>query len=188
MLRFAIPTGTLAAAATFTAYEVAVREGLPVIEARTTATIVLASMGLFALIVVSRPLDGQRRALVGTMAGILFLVMATPAGRSFFELNLPRAVVVFAAIGIVAMAGAVMYSALRALGWVHLVPELLRTPLEATERLSARLPRFARGLGPTLVPSDEDQPAEPLPGGVGSDGQDLHGFVDPDELLREIEE
>ena len=81
-----------------------------------------------------------------------------------------------------------MYSSLRALGWVHLVPELLRAPLEVTERWSARLPRFARGLGPSLVPSEERGPDEPLPGGVGADGEGLHAFVDPDELLREIEE
>ena len=49
---------------------------------------------------------------------------------------------------------------------------------EATERWSSRLPRFARGLGPSLVPAEEQEtPMAALPGGVGADGRDENPFA-----------
>jgi hypothetical protein len=60
------------------------------------------------------------------MIGLLFLVLVTPFARDFFALDLPRAVVLLAALGIVGITGAIMVLALRALGWARLVPELLK--------------------------------------------------------------
>ncbi len=130
VLRFALPVGTLAAAATYAAYELAIAEDVSLLRARTLATLVLVSVGLFALLVNSRPLTPGRRVLVGTMAAIFGLVVLTPAWRVFFELELPRLVVVLAGIGIIGITGAVMYGALRAFGWLKQVPTLLRTPFE----------------------------------------------------------
>ncbi len=141
VLRFSIPVGALAAAATYVAYELAISEDVSLVRARTLATIVLVSVGLFALVVNSRPLTPGRRVLVGAMAGIYGLVLITPGGRTFFELELPRLIVLLAGIGLVGLTGGVMYAALRAFGWLQQVPTLLRTPFDA------RQPgRFLKGL------------------------------------------
>jgi cation-transporting ATPase E len=126
VLKFAIPTGLVATVATFTGYWLADLEGSTVAESRTTATLILAAIGLFALGIVARPLVPWKRALIGTMASLLVLSMALSFLRDFFALDLPRPVVLLSAVGIVAITGLVMVSALRAVGWAKLVPELLR--------------------------------------------------------------
>jgi uncharacterized membrane protein len=143
--------GTLAAAATYAAYELAIAEDVTLLRARTLATLVLVSVGLFALVINSRPLTSGRRVLVGTMAAIFGLVILTPAWRVFFELELPRLVVVLAGIGIIGITGGVMYGALRAFGWLKQVPTLLRTPFEPRQagRILTRLRRVTRRSQPS---------------------------------------
>lgn len=126
VLKFAIPTGAVATVATFTGYWLADLEGSTVGESRTTATLILAAVGLFALGIVSRPLVPWKKGLIAAMSGLLVLSMAVPFLRDFFALDLPRAVVLLSAVGIVAITGLVMVFALRAVGWARLVPELLR--------------------------------------------------------------
>ncbi|HET7421657.1 MAG TPA: HAD-IC family P-type ATPase [Candidatus Dormibacteraeota bacterium] len=105
VLIFAIPTGFVAAAATFTAYALAVNEpDIPINEERTVATLVMASIGLWVLARLSSPLTATRRALVAAMAVGLVLAMLIPQVRAFFELDWPRPMVVFAALGIIALA------------------------------------------------------------------------------------
>jgi hypothetical protein len=101
-------------------------EGSTITESRTTATLILAAIGLFALAIVARPLVPWKKGLIATMASMLVLVMVTSFLRGFFALDLPRAVVLLSAVGIVAITGMVMVFALRAVGWAKLVPELLR--------------------------------------------------------------
>jgi len=146
VLRFAVPVGALAAAATYAAYELAIAEDVTLLRARTLATLVLVSVGLFALVVNSRPLTTGRKFLVGSMGGLFALVLLTPAWRAFFELELPRLVVVLAGIGIIGITGSVMYGALRAFGWLKQVPTLLRTPFESGRAggVIARLRRVGR--------------------------------------------
>ncbi len=126
VLRFAIPTGLVATIATFAGYWLADLEGSSIPESRTTATLILAAIGLFALGIVSRPLVPWKKVLISSMAGLLVLAMASPFLRDFFALDLPRPVVLLASVGIVALTGTIMIFALRALGWAKLVPELLR--------------------------------------------------------------
>jgi cation-transporting ATPase E len=126
VLKFSIPTGLVATIATFTGYWLADVEGSTIAEARTTATLILATIGMFALAIVSRPLVPWKKALIATMSALLVFAMATPFARDFFALDLPRAVVLLAAVGIVAITGAVMVFALRALGWAKVVPAILR--------------------------------------------------------------
>jgi cation-transporting ATPase E len=125
VLRFAIPVGTLAAAATFLSYELAINEDLELIQARTVATIVLGATGLFALLLVSRPISPGRRLLVTAMAAVFLLVLATPGGRSFFELEMPGLTMTMALVGVIAITGGIMYAALRTVGWVQHMPDLL---------------------------------------------------------------
>jgi len=126
VLKFALPVGAVATLATFTGYWLSDLEGSTITESRTTATLILAAIGLFALGIVARPLVPWKKGLIATMAALLVLAMGTSFLRDFFALDLPRAVVLLAAVGIVAVTGMVMVFALRAVGWAKLVPELLR--------------------------------------------------------------
>jgi len=126
VLKFALPTGAVATLATFAGYWLSDLEGSTITESRTTATLILAAIGLFALAIVARPLVPWKKGLIAIMASMLVLVMVTSFLRGFFALDLPRAVVLLSAVGIVAITGMVMVFALRAVGWAKLVPELLR--------------------------------------------------------------
>ncbi len=143
VLKFSIPTGLVATLATFTGYWLADMEGSTLTETRTTATLILAAIGLFALGIVARPLVPWKKGLIGAMVAGLLLAMFAPVFHGFFALDLPRAVVLLAAVGIVAITGTIMVLALRALGWARVVPELLREnhPTEpgALRRLSRRI-------------------------------------------------
>jgi cation-transporting ATPase E len=126
VLSFALPTGLAAGLATFAAYEMAISEQVTLQEARTTATLVLAAVGLFALGIVSRPLLPWKKILIGSMVAFLILLLVSGSSQRFFELNLPRAVVLVAGIGVVAITGSVMIFTLRAVGWIKQVPTYLR--------------------------------------------------------------
>ncbi|MGH3649939.1 MAG: HAD-IC family P-type ATPase, partial [Acidimicrobiia bacterium] len=143
VLKFAVPTGLVATLATFAGYWLADLEGSTIEASRTTATLILAVVGLFATGLVGRPLVPWKRALIAAMAGLLVLAMATPALRSFFALELPRTVVLLAAVGITALTGLLIVLSLRAVGWARVVPELLRehppSEREAWRRLTKQV-------------------------------------------------
>ena len=105
VLAFALPTGLVAGAATFTAYALAVGEpDISVGEERTLATLVMAAIGVWVLARLAAPLTRARGALVAAMGAGLAGVLAVPATRSFFELDFPRPMAVLAAVGIVGLA------------------------------------------------------------------------------------
>ena len=90
VLRFALPAGTLAATATLLAYGFARwHRHLPTVQARTTAALVVASVGLLVLLRLAWPLTRWRALLVAAMAGLLTLAVALPFSRTFFRLRLP---------------------------------------------------------------------------------------------------
>jgi len=174
VVSFAFPVGALAAAATYSAYELAIYEGVPLIEGRTLATLVLLSMGLFALIINARPLTPWRRVLIGAMAGIFLFVLTGSWLREFFELELPPLVVLLAGVGIVGLTGGILYGSLRAVGWVQQVPELLRTPAvagglwPALRRAAAGLGERARRIGEPLDPAPLPPKGKPPSGPPGA--------------------
>jgi hypothetical protein len=86
---------------------------------------VLGATGLFALILVSRPISPERRLLIASMTLLLLVALGTDGGRSFFELQLPSAAMTLAAVGVVAITGSIMYAALRGIGWAQHMPDLL---------------------------------------------------------------
>ncbi len=161
VLRFAIPTGLAAAVATFGAYQLAIAEEVKLDEARTVATLVLTAIGLFALGMVSRPIVAWKRWLIGSMAGLLVLSMISPVSHDFFELNLPRLVVLLAAVGIVAVTGGAMVGTLRAVGWAKQVPDLLREhpPSESKVWQTFRT-RFREFAGVRVRPKPAPSPPE----------------------------
>ncbi|HEX2236615.1 MAG TPA: HAD-IC family P-type ATPase [Actinomycetota bacterium] len=110
VLRFAVPTGLLAAAATFTAYYVArVRDDVALNEGRTAATIVLLSLGLLVLADLTRGLTRWRGPLIGAMAASFAAVLVVPWLNRFFAVEAPPPMV---AVLIVAVVG-VTYAAMR---------------------------------------------------------------------------
>jgi len=103
-LRFTIPAGTLAAAATFLGYKLAIDEpGVSLAQARTSATMVLCWIGLLILSIIAAPLTRPRLLLVWSMASVFLVVLLLPATQSFFELRTPSPIVWLAAFGIAAL-------------------------------------------------------------------------------------
>ena len=118
--RFAIPTGLVAAAATYLIY-VASREeaGTSLRESRTICTIVLFAIALWVLAIVARAGDRRSAWLVPTMASGLALVLAVPAFRDFFALSVPGPLLLLAGVGAAALAGLAMESGWRLSGWAR---------------------------------------------------------------------
>ncbi len=105
VLRFTIPAGFIAAAATFAAYDLARAEsGVSLTQERTTATLTLFLVGLWVLVILARPLTALRRLMVGTMAGGFALALLLPRARQFFDLKLPPIEVLLGAVAIAAVA------------------------------------------------------------------------------------
>ena len=81
------------------------------------------------------------------MSGLLVMSMALPPLRDFFALDLPRAVVLLSAVGIVAVTGLAMVFALRFVGWARVVPELLEVPRSAEDPWKVLTRRFVERSG-----------------------------------------
>jgi cation-transporting P-type ATPase E len=134
VLKFAIPCGFVAAAATFGAYAAA-RDiaHVDLTEARTTATLVLLTVGLWVLNILARPITPFRGALFGAMVACVVIVLAVPGLRDFYALDLPPrdALVVGSIIAGIAIA-------LIELGWV--ISQRRRAPDSRTPRVALRNP------------------------------------------------
>ena len=89
VLRYAVPAGTAAAAATFTAYEVVRRSDATLEAARTSATLTLLGISLVVLLGISRPLRPWKVGLAGAMGAWYALTMAWSFPRDYFELVIP---------------------------------------------------------------------------------------------------
>ncbi len=89
VLAFAVPCGAVAGGAALIGYY-GVAHGLPLTEARTTATVVLAACGLWVLALLARPLTAVKAALVATMGACFVVLLAVAPLRHFFALALPR--------------------------------------------------------------------------------------------------
>jgi cation-transporting P-type ATPase E len=88
-LTFAVPAGLAAAAGTLVAYQVADVANVPQDQARTTATLALAGLGLVVLALAARPLNRGRGLLLAAMAAAFAVVLLVPFLRVFFALDLP---------------------------------------------------------------------------------------------------
>jgi magnesium-transporting ATPase (P-type) len=104
VLRFTIPTGFLAATATFLGYALATHEpGVSTLQAQTTAVMTLTWVGLLVLSIVAAPLNRWRLALVWAMGAGAVAAFVLPATQIFFALDPPPATVWLASIGIAAL-------------------------------------------------------------------------------------
>ena len=139
VLRFAFPAGVVAAGASFAAYWV-VRylDGVRLAEERTASTLVLAVVGLWILSVLARPITPFRAMLIAAMVGTFAVVLAVPALRDWFALDLPKpAALTLSAI----IAGTAI--ALLELGWQF--SQWRQPRSERTPRVALRNSGRARG-------------------------------------------
>jgi cation-transporting ATPase E len=90
VLRFAIPAGSIVAAATLTAYALARAAGLSLVQQRTAAVLVAFILSLCVLVLLAIPLTWRRMVLVGAALAGFALLFPLPALRGFYALELPR--------------------------------------------------------------------------------------------------
>jgi cation-transporting ATPase E len=91
VLRFSVPCGIVAGAATLVAYFVAEDVGLPLDQQRTMAMIVLVACGIWVLSLLCRPFNPVKAAIVAGMAvGFVAMLLVAPL-RTFFAIHMPPA-------------------------------------------------------------------------------------------------
>jgi cation-transporting ATPase E len=109
VLRFAGPAGGIVAAATFTAYILARAEGLPLVQQRTSATLVTLTLSLCVLILLALPLTWRRLLLVGSVMVGFALLFPVPGLRRFYALEVPAdglwITMLLAALGVAVLVG-----------------------------------------------------------------------------------
>ncbi|GGV97614.1 magnesium-transporting ATPase [Streptomyces narbonensis] len=118
VMRYAIPGGVIAAAATFTTYLLARHHysGEGALEAETSAaTLTLFLVSMWVLAIIARPYTWWRLTLVATMAGAFLLVLVVPWLQDFFALKLVGTTMPWAAVAIAAIGAALLEVAYR---WV----------------------------------------------------------------------
>ncbi|MEV7866904.1 HAD-IC family P-type ATPase [Streptomyces sp. NPDC088124] len=107
VMRYAVPSGIIAALATFTTYLLArhVYTGPDSLGAETSAaTLTLFLVSMWVLAIVARPYTWWRICLVVSMGAAFLVVLAVPALQHFFALKLVGTAVPWAAVGIAVVA------------------------------------------------------------------------------------
>ncbi|MGV9938892.1 HAD-IC family P-type ATPase [Streptomyces sp. NPDC003401] len=111
VMRYAVPGGVLAAVATFVTYLVARHHytGAGSLEAETSAaTLTLFLISMWVLAIIARPYTWWRVLLVASMGAAFVLVLAVPWLQDFFALRLVGVVMPWTAVGVAAVAAAVL--------------------------------------------------------------------------------
>ncbi|EGX59814.1 integral membrane ATPase [Streptomyces zinciresistens K42] len=106
VMRYAIPGGALAAAATFVTYLIARHHytGAGSLNAETSAaTLTLFLISLYVLAIVARPYTWWRLALVAAMGFAFLLVLVVPWLQEFFALRLVGMTMPWIAVGVAAV-------------------------------------------------------------------------------------
>ncbi|CAL9306907.1 HAD-IC family P-type ATPase [Streptomyces sp. SudanB182_2057] len=113
VMRYAVPGGVVAAAATFLTYLLARHHysGPGALDAETSvATLTLFLVSMWVLVIIARPYTWWRVTLVASMGAAFLLVLAVPALQDFFALRLVGVTMPWAAVGVAAVAsGALEY-------------------------------------------------------------------------------
>lgn len=108
VLRFAVPAGVICAISSFSSYLLVLTEGDPVEEARTAAAITLFIIAWTVLVLVARPLNPLRIAIVVVMGFGFVTVLGIPALSNFFALSLSYSNDGLTAIGLGVIGAAVL--------------------------------------------------------------------------------
>ncbi len=106
IVRYAVPTGIIAAATALSAF-LPLYHRVPLDEARSVTTVALFVVSLAILVALARPLTGPRLALVVTMAVAMVLACSVPFGRMFFGISVqPNPALAFGiGVGVLGAAG-----------------------------------------------------------------------------------
>ncbi|WP_097871011.1 HAD-IC family P-type ATPase [Streptomyces sp. rh34] len=111
VMRYAIPSGVIAAAATFTTYLVARHHysGEGALAAETSAaTLTLFLVAMWVLAIIARPYTWWRIGLVAAMGLGFLIVLVVPWLQDFFALKLVGTTMPWAAVGIAVAAAALL--------------------------------------------------------------------------------
>ncbi|WP_234541461.1 HAD-IC family P-type ATPase [Streptomyces shenzhenensis] len=111
VMRYSIPGGLVAGAATFLTYLIARHyyTGAGALDAETSAaTLTLFLISLWVLAIIARPYTWWRVALVAAMGVAFVFVLAVPALQSFFALKLAGMVMPWTAVGVAVVGAAVL--------------------------------------------------------------------------------
>ncbi|MFF4901018.1 HAD-IC family P-type ATPase [Streptomyces sp. NPDC001068] len=111
VMRYSIPGGVLAGAATFVTYLIARHyyTGAGSLDAETSAaTVTLFLISMWILAIIARPYNWWRVALVASMGVAFVFVLVVPALQSFFALKLVGAVMPWTAVGVAVVASVVL--------------------------------------------------------------------------------
>jgi cation-transporting ATPase E len=105
VLRFTVPAGIVAGSASLATYSIAFYGyDVPLKEARTATTITLVIVGLWVLLILARPLTVWRGVLAASMIACVGIILAVPALRDFYALELPPGDVTASALAVAAAA------------------------------------------------------------------------------------
>ncbi|WP_159672811.1 HAD-IC family P-type ATPase [Streptomyces mexicanus] len=119
VMRYAVPGGVVAAAATFAVYLAARGHytGPGALDAETSAaTLTLFLVSLWVLAIIARPYTWWRLALVAAMAVAFLCVLAVPRLQDFFALKLVGTAMPWLAVGVAVAAAAVLEALWRWVG------------------------------------------------------------------------
>ncbi|MGW3124916.1 HAD-IC family P-type ATPase [Streptomyces sp. NPDC001076] len=111
VMRYSIPGGVVAGAATFVTYLIARHyyTGTGSLDAETSAaTLTLFLISMWVLAIIARPYTWWRVALVASMGVAFVFVLAVPALQSFFALKLVGMAMPWTAVGVAVVASAVL--------------------------------------------------------------------------------
>lgn len=119
VMRYAIPSGVIAATATFTTYLLARHHysGPGALEAETSAaTLTLFLVAMWVLAIIARPYTWWRIGLVAAMGLGFLIVLVVPWLQDFFALKLVGTTMPWAAVGIAVAAAALLELSWRLVG------------------------------------------------------------------------
>ncbi|MET7645650.1 cation-translocating P-type ATPase [Streptomyces sp. NPDC005426] len=119
VMRYAIPSGVIAAVATFATYLIAGHHysGTGALDAETSAaTLTLFLVSMWVLAIIARPYTWWRICLVGAMGLAFVIVLAVPWLQDFFALKLVGVTMPWTAVGIAVVASAALEYAWRLVG------------------------------------------------------------------------
>ncbi|WP_328901507.1 cation-translocating P-type ATPase [Streptomyces sp. NBC_00441] len=119
VMRYAIPSGVICAAATFVMYLIARHHysGTGALDAETSAaTLTLFLVSMWVLAIIARPYTWWRVCLVAAMGLAFLVVLAVPWLQDFFALKLVGSRMPWTAVGIAVVASALLEYAWRLVG------------------------------------------------------------------------
>ncbi|MFG2885902.1 HAD-IC family P-type ATPase [Streptomyces sp. NPDC048297] len=111
VMRYAIPGGVVAGAATFVTYLIARHHysGTDALGAETSAaTLTLFLISMWVLAIIARPYTWWRVTLVAAMGAAFLFVLAVPALQTFFALKLVGVAMPWTAVGVAVVAAATL--------------------------------------------------------------------------------